>query len=173
MRYTKGFTLIELLVVVLIISVLAAIALPQYEVAVQSSKVKRMMSIMKDIGSASERYKLANGSYTNRYDDLDISLSCENTTEGSYWQHCRIKGIPGSVGLFNSGAVQYQSGFGVTLQLTLPAKWLCLSYTSGGSGYLGYKKDLAEKVCQSSGFTKYYGDYDSGTGTVGEWHVPE
>lgn len=168
----KGFTLVELLVVVLIISILAAIALPQYEIAVQTSKVKRMMGIMKDIGSALERHKLASGTYTNRYDDLDINLSCESTTEGTSWQHCRIKGIPGSVGLFNSGAVQYQSGFGITLQLTLPAKWMCLSYTTDGN-YLGYKKDLAENVCQSSGFTKYYGNYDSGTGTVGEWHIPE
>lgn len=70
----SGFTLIELLVVVLIIGILAAIALPQYELAVEKSRANAVLPFLKSIDSAQKIYFLNNGKYTISFNDLEISM---------------------------------------------------------------------------------------------------
>ena len=69
---THGFTLIELLVVVLIISILAAVAVPQYQKVVIKSRYATLKNLTKSLAQAQEVYYLSNGYYADDFDDLDV-----------------------------------------------------------------------------------------------------
>ncbi len=91
-----AFTLIELLVVVLIIGILAAVALPQYKVAVAKSRYATLKHLAHSIAHAQEVYYLANGKYAEDFEQLDISLpggKLDSSTTSNYlypWGVCHM-----------------------------------------------------------------------------------
>ena len=80
MNNNKAFTLIELLVVVLIIGILAAVALPQYQKAVWKARVSEVLINTKTFMDATDAYLLENDGFPTQgvnfidYTSIDLSV---------------------------------------------------------------------------------------------------
>lgn len=77
LRNKRGFTLIELLVVVLIIGLLAAVALPQYNRAVKKAQGREVLLAIDAINKGVRSYYLTNSTYEGlayKPDILDVQI---------------------------------------------------------------------------------------------------
>jgi len=120
MKNKQAFTLIELLVVVLIIGILAAVALPQYQKAVEKSRMAEAVIILRAIANANQAYYLANGRYARAGEMEALDIEIPGSVDKSWNQsQKRIKTkdfiySPGGDGL---GATTY-----IALAQRVPAK---------------------------------------------------
>ena len=88
MKNEQAFTLIELLVVVLIIGILAAVALPQYTLAVNKTRFANLRSVGTSLLNGAETYHLANNTWPKNFDELDIDLPADLTPQTVSQSQC-------------------------------------------------------------------------------------
>lgn len=76
----KAFTLIELLVVVLIIGILSAVALPQYQKAVEKSRAAEAMIMLKHLHEKGKLYLLSTPDGNNvTFSELGVQIPANYT----------------------------------------------------------------------------------------------
>ncbi len=89
MKSTKAFTLIELLVVVLIIGILAAVALPQYQKAVEKSRATQALTLIKSVYQAARAHYFASGSYAQSFDELAVDIPWDEVAHSGVTKDAR------------------------------------------------------------------------------------
>ena len=114
----NGFTLIELLVVVLIIGILVAVAVPQYQKVVFKTRVKSVLPTLRAISLAKSRYYLLHNSYTADLDVLDVNLPYTTALPmGSYVLY-EGTALKGGIALSSTGdMVKWSSPYEFTIEV--------------------------------------------------------
>ncbi len=153
-RNFSGFTLVELLVVVLIIGILVAVALPQYEKSVEKSRAAEAVVFFRTIAEAEKRYYMATGEYTDDISALDISFPGSTVTymgtKGFQTKNFLCRPACGA----NSAVTTCWMDTLATCQRLPRNTTYAISYLNDDNIVCRYYNDKGKKICQTFGTQK-------------------
>ena len=149
----KGFTLIELMVVVLIIGILSAVALPQYESAVKKSRTAEATVMLKSIADAQQMYLTTFRTCTpagNDLSKLDVNIPAENKTADNgdgKWHFSLVAGASTKDCVAQATNKKYFPNATVKLNVFSSPYRMCWSCTGAGCEEFLTLSGLKKKVC--------------------------
>ena len=151
----SGFTLVELLVVVLIIGILAAVALPQYNKSIIKSRYATLKPLVNSLAQAQEVYYMENDKYATDFEELDVSMpegKLDSSTTGSYeysWGWCNIASNLAPICYHTVADMAYQVNLTYTGH---PNQRFCIAYGTSD------ENSMRSKICKAeTGATTYTG----------------
>ena len=118
----SGFTLIELLVVVLIIGILAAIALPSYQKAVEKSRAIEALTTIRNLQLAVDAAILAGNYDPNKDIAFASELTAEELAEYGASQGSLDIEVPLNSGNFTYNIIAFNGGTNKSISATRTAK---------------------------------------------------
>lgn len=138
--------------VVLIIGILAAVMIPQYQFAIKKTKAMERINLASDIYRAQQQYYLINNDYATNWDNLDMSFPrCPSDDKANY--ACNLKNR------FNQIAITFKFGpanedaYNIYVALFDYAGTKRGSVTCEGSGATD---SVGHKICEAFCLNKNY-----------------
>ena len=143
-----GFTLVELLVVVLIIGILAAVAIPQYQKAVDKARMVQLLTLSSNVKQAQQRYFMENGDYAKLWSSLDIDIGgyTLGNADRYIYQKSDSSDYPYAVLRFNDNNALYFFGGEKYLPGILFMTWYETGYQAC---YADQNNQRAQALCKS------------------------
>ena len=155
----SGFTLIELLVVVLIIGILSAVALPQYQKAVEKSRAAEALTNLRALVNAMQLSKMANGVPAEKLEDLDVSLPGEKIDKRTV----KLKNFTYDIRNLGKGTEKFEV-VATRNDATTDDRKYYIYFSYQGSWACVAMKEAAKVPCSAVCARSDFGQRDDGTG---------
>lgn len=110
MKTEHGFTLMEMMIVVVLVGILAAFAIPNYDKAVKKAYERSAITQLTTIHAANEIYRAQNGTYWPSSladaDEINTALDINIIPENVNYSYGLQATIPFAIGSYDNDSVQ-------------------------------------------------------------------